>query len=58
MYNMEVMIKIFVITLMLTAVIDFDCFQMSLWMQKANVPVYQGHINFRKGVSKGSQSAG
>ena len=23
-------------------------------MQKANVPVYQGHINFRKGVSKGS----
>ena len=30
MYNMEVMIKIFVITLMLTAIIDFDCFQMSL----------------------------
>ena len=31
MYNMEIMIKIsFVITLMLTAIIDFDCFQMSL----------------------------
>ena len=31
MYNMEIMIKIsFVITFMLTAVIDFDCFQMSL----------------------------
>ena len=30
MYNMEIMIKIsFVITLMLTAIIDFDYFQMS-----------------------------
>ena len=31
MYDMEIMMKIsFVITLMLTAITDFDCFQMSL----------------------------
>ena len=53
MYSMEIMVKIsFVITLMLTAImiIDFDCFQMSF----SN---YQGHINFRKELSKNSQSA-
>ena len=58
MYNMKIMTKIsFVITLIPKAIIIiyFDCFEMSL---KSNVAVYQGHINFRKEVSKHSQSIG
>ena len=59
MHNMEIMIKIsFAIILMLTAIIGFDCFQMSFVNARNNVQVYQGHINFRKEVSKSSQPAG
>ena len=52
-YNMEIMMKMsFVKTLISRAImiIVFNYFRISFQVQKSNVAVYQGHINFRKEV--------
>ena len=61
MYNMEMMIKMsFAITLILAAVMNIVIiyFTNDLLKAKNNVTVYEGHINFRKEVTKSSQLAG
>ena len=58
---MEMMIKMsFAITLILAAVMNIVIiyFTNDLLKAKNNVTVYEGHINFRKEVTKSSQLAG
>ena len=61
MYNMEMIIKMsFSITLILAAIINIviNFFTNDMLNTKNNVTVYEGHINFRKEVTKSSQLAG